>query len=1147
MKGTGIIQQIPNYYLGMSEQPDQLKLPGQLKNIVNAIPDVTWGLYKRPGSKRIGTNKLANVQSGGSWFHYYRDETEGSYLGQIAADGKIRMWCTEDLYDGLGAKVNSAGDEIFVHYHTVDTNHTQSNYDSNTSDHTSITSYLAASNTEDVQTLTLLDSTFLNNRTKTVSLEGTTDANVQKYLAYVELLRTENGRQYSLNIFNNETTTPITKVTRIEHTGNSLATGNQTGSCRGIGTQVFDATAQGVNTSDSTKNYNSSPIVNINENDNDNGWNTTAPAASNKKNLIYRITALGQTSQHSSSSDDGSVDADDFRCTYNIDVDLLHGGEGFALNDRIQTKMTSAKGGDGSGLNNSDPATYTIRVRDLETVNVKANIKAVRPKPTPFDSDTAVSSDSILGGIESEIDGSFSGVPTLAKSQVNTGNNQITANNHPYQTGDKTKYDNTGTGTYSQSGTTVTVTLANHGFSSSDSITFDFTSGTAVDGTFTITVSDANTFTFTAAGSLTTEGEVTITGASIGGLTHNNEYYVIVVDTNTIKLATNLANANAGTAINLTSTGNNSQTLRSYIQKQVIGNGIFLWCDTKFNVEIINRDLMRVMQSEINDVSLLPNQCKDGYIIKVSNSQISDEDDYYLKFVGENNLDGNGNWEECAKPGIEKGFNATTMPHYLQRQTIVNGKPVIFLVKKYTWADRTVGDDVTNEAPLFVGNKINKVLFFRNRLVFLSGQNITTARAGEFAVPNFWAETALTVAPTDPINISSSSMFPSDLFDGIELTGGLLVFSTNQQFLLSSDDTILNPDTAKLKSISSFNYNKIVSPISLGTTVGYLDNSGKFSRFNEIGIISRENEPVIVETSKLVPSLLPKSIDIISNSRENQIVLFTSTTDTDNHIVYGFKYLNLGEQRPQASWFKWKFNNPIKHHFISDDQFFYLDGDNFLQALNLIQSDDISITEDNVNYLIHLDNYLTGISGGNYSSTTNKTTFTQSWVNDISTPNYDLAVIDSDGKYGIATETSGAFTVDGDWSGMTLNVGYLYDYQVDFPTLYVTSAQGTRVISDANGSLVIHRLNLNFGKVGSYRTTLSRTGKPDYTEIYESALSDDYDAGDAPYRADKIKTIPVYEKNSNVDITLKSINPTPATLHSMSWEGSYTQNYYKRV
>ena len=68
--------------------------------------------------------------------------------------------------------------------------------------------------------------------------------------------------------------------------------------------------------------------------------------------------------------------------------------------------------------------------------------------------------------------------------------------------------DLSASGTYSQSGTTVTVTSPSHGLSTSDSVQFDFVSGNAVDGTFTITKVDDDTFTYTAAGSLTTTGNV---------------------------------------------------------------------------------------------------------------------------------------------------------------------------------------------------------------------------------------------------------------------------------------------------------------------------------------------------------------------------------------------------------------------------------------------------------------------------------------------------------------------------------------------------------------------------------------------------------------------------------------------------------------
>ena len=66
-------------------------------------------------------------------------------------------------------------------------------------------------------------------------------------------------------------------------------------------------------------------------------------------------------------------------------------------------------------------------------------------------------------------------------------------------------------GTYSQSTTTVTVTKSSHGYSASDEVYLDFTSGDGVDGFYTIaTVPDANTFTVTSTTSQTTSGNVNI-------------------------------------------------------------------------------------------------------------------------------------------------------------------------------------------------------------------------------------------------------------------------------------------------------------------------------------------------------------------------------------------------------------------------------------------------------------------------------------------------------------------------------------------------------------------------------------------------------------------------------------------------------------
>ena len=953
---ASVTQTIDNYFAGISQQPDLKKFPGQVKDIINAVPDAIEGLYKRPGAKRIGSTLLANVQSNGSWFHYFRDETEGSYIGQIASDGKVRMWSCND-----GAEKN-------VWYHTDN-----SAYSGGNSDHTSITSYLTPSSataTEDLQALTINDTTFLNNRTKTVGTTGTTTAREHAHFAYLELLRTENGRQYGLNLYSSETATEFGRATRLKIASDTLAEGENTGTCPGIGTQVFSITS------------------------------------GSKKNLIFRITTLGQQGQliNKDDSTDPQQPSNIYSCSYNRNITLLHGGEGWVTGDTdsaLTVTLSQAKGGGASG-DSSTKATYTISIEDHEAVSVKGTINGgvngiIRPAPTPFDADTAVTVDTILGGITTEL------------------------------------------------------------------------SGTGV----------------------------------------------------------------------------------SY---QVIGNGIYLHSGSAFSVEVVDQDLMRVMQEQVNNIEDLPVQCKDGYIVKVANSRDSNDDDFYLKFEGNDGLDGPGAWVECPAPGIVKSLDATTMPHVLQRQA--DGD---FLVKKYTWADRNVGDDNTNALPSFAdgSSKINRVLFFRNRLALLSGENVILSRPGELGTPAFFAKTALAVSAVDPIDISCSSSFPSDLYDGIEVAAGLAVFSTNQQFLLSSDAEILNPDTAKLRSISTYNYNKDLPPISLGTTVGYIDNSGKYSRFNEMVSVQREQEPMVGETSKIVPTLLEKDIDLLTNSRENSLVLFGKT---NSDIIYGFKYFTYGEERKQQAWFKWKLNNPIKYHFIVDDEYFILDTDNFLQKINLMQQDtdpsiDETVGSDTSNYLIHLDNWTT-VTNGSYSATTKLTTFANQsdWIDQVTSPNGALVLVDIDtgatrvGRYAQCTVTNtDDFTVPGDWSTGTFYIGYLYEYSVAFPTLYMTKTEGQKAISDVNSSLIVHRIKLNFGKSGLYTTTLQRTGKDDYSETYESANLDEYLVSDAPYLPEHVQTIPVYESNKNVNILLKSSHPAPATLHAMSWEGDYSPRNYRRV
>ena len=966
---AGITQTVPSFTSGISEQPDHLKFQGQVRDVVNAVPDVTYGLFKRPGSKRIDTSQitdtnrtvstnegyLKNVQSGGAFFHYYRDESEGSYIGQVDSTGQLRVWRCSD---------GRLMDTVY-----------------GTGGQTALTNYLTTSEPENLQFLTINDTTFVTNRDSSnantvVGETGLTFDRPEPHCAMIELIRTENGRQYGLNIFDSTSTgnlTTVKRATKVKITGNSFYEGDGSGHCPGIGTEVYSVTAK--------SSYGSTE--NISHVKDSSGTTIT----SDKNNLNFRVTALGQQgiSPNYSAGSNGPGGSN-YRCSYNLEVVLLHGGECWDVGDVVRVVPSHA-----TSSNNGSQGYIDVSVTEIETTQVKATLTTngdglVRPSPTPFDADTAVTADTILAGM-------VSALPTGVSAKV-------------------------------------------------------------------------------------------------------------------------------------------------------IGPGIYLSSNNPFNVEIVEEDLMRVFQKSVNDVANLPNQCRHGYIVKVANSRMSDEDDYYLQFRGENNLDGTGSWVECALPNITKTL--TNMPLVIQRTAATE-----FTVRQFDYAERLVGDTITNPMPTFVGKRINKVLFFRNRLAILSGENVVLSRPGSLGQPDFFIETALTVSASDPIDISAASMFPSEIYDGIEINAGLLVFSSNQQFLLSTDDTVLNPDTAKLRSVSTFNYNIDVPPLSLGTTIAYIDNSGKYSRMNEMANTGREAEPNVVEISKLVPSLLPKDIDLLTNSRENSIIL-ASKAGTD--IVYGYKYFVVGEKKQQQAWFKWKLNNNLKYHFIINDDYFFLDEDNFLQTVKLIQSEnDPAIVQDEINYLLHVDNYTT-VSGGVHDTHQNITTFSGvAWLPSVTTPNYDLVILDTDssatrvGRYAKPTVSGTTFTVPGDWSGQTLTVGYLYEYLVEFPRIYPVRVQGEVQRADVNSSLVVHRLKLHFGKVGLYETTIKRVGKNDYTEIYESTVLDEYDVSDAPYLPEYIKTIPVYEKNKNVDIFLKSSHPAPATLRAMAWEGDFSPMFYRRA
>ena len=102
-----VTQRIPNFLLGISQQPDNRKFPGQLNDSVNAFPDYALGLLKRPGGKYV--SDLYGATADGKWFSILRDAGE-KYVAQYD-DNQFRIW---SLSDGSPRAVDMGDDVVFA-------------------------------------------------------------------------------------------------------------------------------------------------------------------------------------------------------------------------------------------------------------------------------------------------------------------------------------------------------------------------------------------------------------------------------------------------------------------------------------------------------------------------------------------------------------------------------------------------------------------------------------------------------------------------------------------------------------------------------------------------------------------------------------------------------------------------------------------------------------------------------------------------------------------------------------------------------------------------------------------------------------------------------------------------------------------------
>jgi hypothetical protein len=295
----------------------------------------------------------------------------------------------------------------------------------------------------------------------------------------------------------------------------------------------------------------------------------------------------------------------------------------------------------------------------------------------------------------------------------------------------------------------------------------------------------------------------------------------------------------------------------------------------------------------------LPNDFPEAWggrssLIKVTNDENNAFEGFWAYYTG-------SAWQETVAPGISTGMDANTMPHVLRRVAVGD-----FTFEPFEWYERTAGDEHTNAMPSFIGKTISDIFFFGNRLGVLSGSNLVLSESGVYE--NFFRTTVTDLLDTDPIDVAVDTNSVVNLRYAVPHNKNLLLFSDNEQFILSSDDT-LTPKKASVKASTAYKFNNKVQPVSIGPNTYFASTVGDNTKIREYFNVPNTTSNDAQAITEHVPSYIPGDIVKLDASTKHDM-LFVLCESTPN-TIYVYNMAWEGEQKSQSSWHKWVFNKDI--------------------------------------------------------------------------------------------------------------------------------------------------------------------------------------------------------------------------------------------
>lgn len=373
--------------------------------------------------------------------------------------------------------------------------------------------------------------------------------------------------------------------------------------------------------------------------------------------------------------------------------------------------------------------------------------------------------------------------------------------------------------------------------------------------------------------------------------------------------------AEAGTTSNFPNITSTSGTVNADFELVNYGNFATLTRQSgksDFKISTKDDNFLGVVYKEVASISDLPSYCKNGFKVKIRGDAELAQDDYYVVFeTTSGQTVGNGTWVETAAPSIRNGVLDTTMPIVLKSPL-----PNHFTLSNMTTARRTCGDDQTNPLPSFAGQRIQNLFFFKNRLGFLSSDNVVLSESGlgslnssnvvEF---NFSRTTVSTLLDSDPIDVAVASSRVTNLLAARGFQENLVLFAEQGQFVMKSGD-VLTPKTVSITPITNFDVESAVDPIPVGSYIYFPFTRGNFAGLREFTVDTNTDNYDSVDVTEHVPSYVPSNIIDMAGTTTEDIIALLSADETKT--LYMYKYFWSGNKKVLSSWCKFTFSDDIR-------------------------------------------------------------------------------------------------------------------------------------------------------------------------------------------------------------------------------------------